>query len=157
MSDCDHCHNQLPDRRFYLDRNVEIFCYSNEGELVQAKVLYSDSIQHFCSVGCADVSVPTVLDSLGLNILPPTTSPVGTCAKCNGPVDMTAPHVAYILMEATKVTKPWMTHLEVHNDEYLCVVCQNCDGQLMEVEWQVADADEVALSELVNRRAKEIA
>jgi hypothetical protein len=136
---------------------VEIFCYSNESELVQIQVLYSDSINSFCCAGCADVSIPQVMGSLGLNILPPTTNPVGTCAKCNGPVDMASPHVAYILMEATRVSKPWLTHLEVRHDEYLCVVCQNCDGQLMEAEWQVADQDEVALTELVNRRAKEIA
>lgn len=157
MSDCDHCHNKLSDRRFYLDRNVQIFCYLNEGELVQAPVLYSDSINHFCSEGCADVSVPKVLDSLGLKILPPTTNPVGTCAKCNGSVDMTAPHVAYSLMEATRVSQPWLTHLEVHNDEYLCVVCQNCDDQLMEAEWKVADQEEAALSELGGLRVKETA
>ncbi len=157
MSDCDYCHHELSDRRFYLDRTVQVFRYSNEGELDQIQVLYSDSVHHFCSAGCADVSVPTALDSLGLKILPPTISPIGTCAKCNGPVDMAAPHVAYSLMEAAKVSKPWLTHLEVHNDEYLCVVCQNCDNQLMEAEWQIADQDEVALFELINRKVKEIA
>ncbi|MBL1265857.1 hypothetical protein [Candidatus Methylomicrobium oryzae] len=157
MNQCDHCQNELSDRRVYLDRNVQVFCYSNEGELVQAQALYSDSLKHFCSVGCADVSVPEVMDSLGLSILPPTTNPVGTCAKCNGPVDMTAPHVAYVLMEATKVTKPWLTHLEVHNDEYLCVVCPNCDGQLMQEEWQIADEDEAALSDVASARGKETA
>jgi hypothetical protein len=154
MNDCDHCHKALSDRRFYLDRNVERFHYSN-GELTQIQVLYSDSHKHFCSAVCADVSVPEVLDSLGLEILPPSTSPVGTCAKCNGPVDMAAPHVAYSLMDATRISQPWLTHLEVHHDEYLCVVCPNCDGQLMEEEWQIADKDEVAPSELVKLRAKE--
>jgi hypothetical protein len=60
-------------------------------------------------------------------------------------------------MEAIQVSKPWLTHLEVHNDEYLCVVCRNCDHQLMEAEWQVADQDEAALFEVINRKAKEIA
>ncbi|OAI19706.1 hypothetical protein A1359_21595 [Methylomonas lenta] len=60
-------------------------------------------------------------------------------------------------MEATKVMKPWMTHLEVHQDEYLCVVCQNCDNQLMEAEWQVVDDDETGLLELISLRSKEIA
>jgi hypothetical protein len=156
MSDCDHCHKALSDRRFYLGRNIELFHYSN-GELVQVQVLYSDSIKHFCTAGCADVSTPQTLELLGLKILPPSTSPVGTCAQCNGPVDMTAPHVAYSLMEATRVSKPWLTHLEVHNDEYLCVVCQNCDGQLMETEWQVADRDKAALSEWADLRAIETA
>jgi hypothetical protein len=70
---------------------------------------------------------------------------------------MTAPHMVYSLMEATRVSQPWLTHLEVHHDEYLCVVCQNCDGQLMEAEWQVADREEAALSELVGHRIKETA
>jgi hypothetical protein len=155
MNDCDHCDKALSDRRFYLDRNIEVFCYSNEGELAQIQVLYSDSIKHFCSADCADVSVPEILDVLGLKVLPPSTSPVGTCAKCNGPVDMAVPHVAYSLMEATRVSQPWLTHLEVHHDEYLCVVCQNCDGQLMEAEWQVADREEAALTTLIGYRERE--
>jgi hypothetical protein len=88
MSDCDYCHHELSDRRFYLDRTVQVYCYSNEEELVQIQVLYSDSIHHFCSEGCADISVPKALDSLGLKLLPPTINPVGTCSRCNGPVDM---------------------------------------------------------------------
>lgn len=157
MNDCDHCHKELSEPRLYLDRNVQVFCYSNEGEFVNAPVLYSDSINYFCCAGCANASVSGILHLLGLKILPPTTNPVGICANCSGPVDMTVPHVAYSLMEATKVTKPWMTHLEVHNDEYLCVVCQNCDNQLMEAEWQVVGDDETELLELISPRSKEIA
>lgn len=164
MSHCDHCQTELSNRRFYLDRNVEFFSYSSMSnssdgiaDHIQATVLYSESINHFCSFGCADAGVPKIFHALALAILPPGIGPVETCAKCNGPVDMTAPHIAYGLMEATKVSQPWLTHLDVHHSEYLCVVCQNCDGRLMESEWQIVDEDEAVLLELANRRAKEIA
>jgi len=139
MADCDHCQHPLSDRRFYLDRTVEYFSYSGElqdgiPEHIQATVLECDSIKHFCCAGCAEIETPQVLHSLGLKILPPTIGPAATCAKCNGVVDMTAPHVSYSLMEATKIKQPWLTHLDVHNDEYLCVVCNQCDGQLVEAE-----------------------
>jgi hypothetical protein len=38
---------------------------------------------------------------------------------------------------------------------HLCVVCQNCDGNLMESEWQVVDEEEAALLALTSREAKE--
>ena len=163
MSHCDHCQNGLCDYRFYLDRNVQLFSYSGMvdadgiAEHIQATVLYSDSVNYFCSVGCADASVQKILHSLGLKLLPPGIGPVETCAKCNGPVDMTAPHVAYDLMKATKVSKPWLTHLKVHNDEYLCVVCLKCDGDLMESEWRTADESEVAPLESADLEVKETA
>jgi hypothetical protein len=162
MSQCDHCRTALPDHRFYLDRNVQYFSYLGRldadgiAEHIQAAVLYSESLNHFCSGGCADASVPQILESLGLKILPPGTGPVETCAKCNGPIDMTAPHVVYSLLEATKVIEPWMTSLKVHNHEFLCVVCQNCDGNLMESEWQVANEEDAALLVSTNPETKEM-
>jgi hypothetical protein len=126
-------------------------------EHIQANVLYSENLNHFCSGGCADAVVPQILHELGLKLLPPGIGPVATCAKCSGPVDMTAPHVVYSLLEATEVVEPWMTSLKVHNHEFLCVVCQNCDGNLMESAWQVADKEDAALSELAKPEAKETA
>jgi hypothetical protein len=163
MNQCNHCQNALSDRRFYLDRNVQYFSYAGNldsdgiAEHIQANVLYSESLNHFCSVGCADISVPQILHELGLKILPPGIGPVATCAKCSGPVDMTAPHVVYSLLEATEVVEPWLTSLDVHNHEFLCVVCRNCDGNLMESEWQVTDEEEDAISELGNSEVKETA
>lgn len=163
MDHCDHCQNDLSDYRFYLDRNVQFFSYSgmddSDGiaEHIQATVLYSDSISHFCNASCVDISVPKILGSLGLKILPPGIGPVETCAKCNGPVDMTAPHIAYSLLEATRVSEPWLTHLKVHSHEFLCVVCQKCDSNLMESEWQVAEEDEIASLESANIEVKEMA
>ena len=161
MADCDHCHHQLSDRCFYLDRTVEIYSYSGNlidgvPEHIQAKVLYCDSIRHFCSAGCAETNTPQTLQSLGLKILPPSIGPVETCAKCSGPVIMTSPHIAYGLIEATKVSKPWFTHLNVHNSEDMCVVCIKCDGDLKETEWQVAIEDEATLSEMIRRKSNEI-
>ncbi|MGZ8220877.1 MAG: hypothetical protein ACXWT0_04425 [Methylobacter sp.] len=163
MSHCDHCQNELSDYRFYLDRNVQFFSYSGMvdadgiAEHIQATVLYSENVNHFCSASCSDASVAQILHSLGLKLLPPGIGPVETCAKCNGPVDMTAPHVAYSLLEATRVSKPWLTQLKVHNHAFLCVVCPKCDGNLMESEWQVASEDEAAPLESANLEVKETA
>lgn len=162
MSNCDHCATELSDRRFYLDRNVEYYLYKGTGDSfsemlanTQVNVLYSDSINRFCCAGCAEIGVPQALHSLGLKILQPGIGPIETCAKCNGPVNMAEPHIAYGLMEATKVSKPWLTHLDVHHDEYLCVVCPKCDGNLMESEWQVAEDKKTEILQSLHTWEKE--
>lgn len=160
MADCDHCQSELADRRFYLDRTVEVYSYSGNltdgiHEHIQAKVLYCDSIRHYCSAGCAETNTPQTLHSLGLKILPPGIGPVETCAKCSGPVIMTSPHVAYVLMDVTKFSNFGLTHLKVHNGEDMCVVCTKCDGNLMEEEWQAVEENDYETAGLISGKQTE--
>jgi len=106
MSYCKHCQSELSNRRFFLSRRVGIFRYSNREEIDRITVLYSDILNQFCCVGCADVSIPKQLESLEIKKLGPELDSDVTCAKYCDPVDLTAPHVAYSLMEAAKVSKP---------------------------------------------------
>lgn len=141
MSHCNHCQTEIPKRSFYLNRNIEFERFRGIGDSfeeyvdnVEVIVLSSESINRFCSAGCADIGASQALHSLGLKILPPDIGPVATCAKCYGMVNLMEPHIAYDLMEATKFQKASHTHLKVHHDVSLCVVCKNCDGNLIEME-----------------------
>lgn len=162
MSHCDHCQNEIPKRSVYLDRNVMFLRYKGIGNSFdeiaansEGIMLYSDSINRFCSAGCAEIGVPQTLHSLGLKILPSGVGPIATCAKCHGPVNLMEPHIAYDLMEATNVSKSGQIHLKVHHAESLCVVCNKCDGNLMESEWLVAYDQEAELSQFTRFESKE--
>jgi hypothetical protein len=105
MRYCDHCQSELSERRFFLSRSVEIYRDSNEEEIDRIRVLYSDILHQFCCAG-RQYEHSKLLESLGIKKLAPDLSDE-TCAKCNGWVDLTAPQVAYSLMEASHVPHTW--------------------------------------------------
>jgi hypothetical protein len=56
--------------------------------------------------------------------------PVVPCARCGGLLDMTQPHVAYVVRDETEQRTPRLNSIEVHSAEGLADVCLHCGGEM---------------------------
>ena len=138
---CDVCNKQLEPHFYSFERQVEQARYDREDGQTEIKVLRSETIASYCSAKCAWASIIPGLAERGIKRTGGGEGPIEVCAKCDGLVDMTQPHINYSYFDQTLDVKPWLTSIEVHYAEGLAVVCVRCDGDVA--------ADEMNLMEPV--------
>lgn len=131
---CEVCGRPLAARHHSLDRHIEQLTYPSPDAApeapITAKVLYAESLAHYCSAICAVQGAEKALAQRGIRITLPGPGPIETCSKCGTPVDLSRPHVIYEDMELTEVRQPWLLQAQPHEVNVLAVVCDACDGHL---------------------------
>lgn len=141
---CDICEVRLGARYWSFDRQVEQFVYDRvgdtPGECATVTVLHSEALGIFCCRDCAWLAALLGLAERGLKIVECGAGPIETCAKCNGPVDLTKPHALYQLMDQTESRQPWLITLQPIDTESLAYVCPRCDGDLAADEMNIPES-----------------
>lgn len=122
--ECECCGNMFRDRLFDISREYGRVHFRSPPIFDEVEIHGAESIANFCSNDCRTkkrqavmtaqrVPIPTVRPSLG---------PVETCAKCSGPVDMSAWHLTF-LEGLYDTSCDSCRPIEV---DYLAVVCRKC-------------------------------
>jgi hypothetical protein len=127
---CGTCNQPLTDYQVQFDRRIERMSYLPMGDSelqAMVSVLYCQGLACYCSKDCANLGVHKELQARGIKNTGASIGPVTSCAKCGSIVDMTQPHVHYVVMEVTVKKNPSQTSLTVLDSEGLADVCVNCD------------------------------
>jgi hypothetical protein len=124
---CNACGKPLTERRFTLNRVIEQYRYGPQ-EAIESDVLSDETAAIYCSAECAWPAMHIYLSEQDIKYTGGSAGPVVPCARCGGLLDMTQPHVAYVVRDETEQRTPWLNSIEVHSAEGLADVCLQCDG-----------------------------
>jgi hypothetical protein len=126
---CNACGKPLTERRGSFNRVVEQYRYGPQ-EAIEVDVLSDESVAMYCSAECAWPAMHIYLCERDIKYTGGGAGPVVPCARCGGLLDMTQPHVAYLVRDETEHRTPWLNSIEVHSAEGVADVCLHCDSEL---------------------------
>lgn len=127
---CNACGKPLTERRVSLNRLIEQYRYGPQ-ETMEGDVLRDETVATYCSAECAWPAMHIYLCERDINYTGGSAGPVVPCAKCGGLLDMTQPHVAYVVRDETEQRTPWLNSIEVHSAEGVADVCLDCGGEMI--------------------------
>lgn len=144
--ECGQCGITVGPRYWSFDRYIEQLSYEVVGDGVESTVtvLQAEGMQSYCSDGCATAGIQAFVADRGLTHLYPGDGPIELCARCGKPVVMTKPHVAYVLLVGTEISKPWAIsspwtkEYVPESNESIAVLCAACEGPAVSIEEEVS-------------------
>lgn len=122
--ECEHCGKTFSGSLFDVARESECVEF-RDGQLPSVGIRGCEPIAGFCSRECRAQDIRKVMGREGVPIRPVGLGPIEPCAKCGGPVDMTAFHLTYV---ASDFKIDDFDHFTVLGVDYLAVVCNRCHG-----------------------------
>ena len=122
--ECMTCGTMFERRWFDIGRSFQRVHFRSPGALDEIEVADAEGIGVFCSQDCLDAGRASLMQEQGVPIpsVRPGLGPVEKCAKCAGPVDMSAWHLTYTDGEYEE-EKNGVRAIEV---DYIAVVCRQC-------------------------------
>lgn len=109
------------ERVFEVSREWQ--CMDFGQELPELEATDSVSIEYYCSDFCLSISRADVMEHEGVPVRPTGAGPIGACAKCRGPVDMTEFHLTYVEEEYIVNKTVGITPVKTR---CLAILCQRC-------------------------------
>ncbi|MGO4393416.1 hypothetical protein AB4Z46_18840 [Variovorax sp. M-6] len=134
---CMTCNARFYKPLFDVTRAIERVHFFADGRWPEVDVTHAEGIGVYCSASCRALGLPALMAAERVPIPehPPDIGPVEICARCSGPVDMTAFHLTYSQCEIVYGE----TCGQASNLEYLAVVCDRCSGGRTLTASSVAD------------------
>ena len=126
---CNACGKPLTESRGSFNRVIEQYRYGPQ-EAIEVDVLSDESVAMYCSAECAWPAMHIYLCERDIKYTGGSAGPVVPCARCGGLLDMTQPHVAYVVRDETEQRPPWLNSIEVHSAEGVADVCLRCEGEM---------------------------
>lgn len=122
--ECMTCGKMFERRWFDIGRSYERVHFRSPGAPDEVEVADAEGIGVFCSQSCLDAGRAGLMKKQGVPIpsIRPGIGPVEQCAKCEGPVDMSAWHLTHTDGEYQE--EPGF--VRSIDFDYLAVVCRKC-------------------------------
>lgn len=123
---CMTCNARFEKPLFDVTRAFERVDFCPDGRLPEIEITHAEGVGVDCSASCRAQGLPALMagEQVPLPEHPPEIGPVEVCARCSGPVDMTAFHLTYSQCEIVYGEACG----QASNLEYLAVVCDRCSG-----------------------------
>jgi hypothetical protein len=125
----------------YFDISVGYERVDFSRPMPEVEIEEAAELESFCSVRCLNVSRSSVMEREDVPILPVGIECIEPCARCKGPVLMSAWHKTYIEEEVMEVSEFCAQPLDVY---YLAVLCNQCSSYVLH------DARELEVSEVTS-------
>lgn len=107
-------------------RQFEKVHFRDGTQLDEVEVIDSHEIESYCSNKCLNLRREQLLMEENVRCTYPDIGPIETCSRCNGPVDMSRFHMAWVEEEATIEGGQAMGTLNPVNSVVLAVACNQC-------------------------------
>ena len=104
------------------------YCYGPQ-EVIESDVLSDETAAIYCSDECAWTAMHIYLSEQDIKYTGGCAGPVVPCARCGGLLNMTQPHIAYVVRDETEQRPPWLNSIEVHSAEGVADVCLPFSGE----------------------------